>query len=101
MRVTLAVTHSLGDMEPEEDTSCSQVGTPVERQGHQPTYKTFHPKCIQSTRNVGMEDGAETDRMANQQLAQPETHSMGKHQSLTLLMILCYTCRQESNMAVL
>ena len=30
MGVTLAVTHSIGDMEPEEATSCSQAGTPVE-----------------------------------------------------------------------
>ena len=30
MGVTLAVTHSIGDMEPEEATSCSQVETPVE-----------------------------------------------------------------------
>jgi hypothetical protein len=26
---------------------------------------------------------------------------MGKHQSLILLMILCYACRQKPNMAVL
>ena len=31
MGVTLAVTHSIGDMEPEEATSCSQAGTPVEQ----------------------------------------------------------------------
>ena len=30
VRVTLAVTHYTGDMEPEEATSCSQAGTPVE-----------------------------------------------------------------------
>ena len=35
-----------------------------------------------------MGDGAESQGMANQYLAQIETHSMGKHQSLTLLMIL-------------
>ena len=29
--VTLGVTHSIGDMEPEEATSCSQPGTLVER----------------------------------------------------------------------
>ena len=31
MRVTLAVTHYIGDMEPEVATSCSQAGTPVEQ----------------------------------------------------------------------
>ena len=30
MEVTLAESHSTGDMEPEEATSCSQAGTPVE-----------------------------------------------------------------------
>jgi hypothetical protein len=30
MEVTLAGTHSIGDTEPEEATSCSQAGTPVE-----------------------------------------------------------------------
>ena len=29
--VTLAVTHNIGDMKPEESTSCSQVGTLVEQ----------------------------------------------------------------------
>jgi hypothetical protein len=29
--VTLAVTHYIGDMEPEEAIFCSQAGTPVER----------------------------------------------------------------------
>jgi hypothetical protein len=29
MVVTLAVTHCIGDMDPEETTSCSQTGTPV------------------------------------------------------------------------
>jgi hypothetical protein len=43
MRVTLAVTHSIGDMEPEEATSCSQEGK-VEQQGNQHTHKTFDPK---------------------------------------------------------
>jgi hypothetical protein len=28
MRVTLAVTHNIGDKEPEEATSCSQAGMP-------------------------------------------------------------------------
>ena len=30
MGVTLAVTYNIGNMEPEEATSCSQAGTPVE-----------------------------------------------------------------------
>jgi hypothetical protein len=31
MEVTLAVTHNTVDIEPEEATSCSQAGTPVEQ----------------------------------------------------------------------
>ena len=31
MGVTLAVTHYIGDMEPQEATSCIQTGTPVEQ----------------------------------------------------------------------
>ena len=64
-RVTLAVTHYIGDVEPEETTSC-QAGAPVEQWRHQPTHKTFNPKFILSTRNAGMGDGAETEGMANQ-----------------------------------
>ena len=45
--------------------------------------------------------GAGIRGMANQQLAQLETHPMGKKQSLILLMILCYACRQEYNITVL
>ena len=66
MGVTLAVTHSIGDMEPEEATSFSQAATPVERQRHQPTHKTFNPKFILSTRNADTGEGTETGGMANQ-----------------------------------
>jgi len=50
----LAETHSTGDVEPEEVTSCSQAWTPVEQFTHQPTHTTFNPKSILSTRNAGM-----------------------------------------------
>ena len=66
MEVTLAVTHSIRDMESEEATSCSQTETPVDRQTHQPPHKTFNPKFILATGNVGTGDGAETEGMANQ-----------------------------------
>jgi hypothetical protein len=39
--------------------------------------------------------------MINQLLSQLETHPMGKHQSLTLLMILCHACRQEPSITAL
>ena len=66
MRLILAMTHNVGDMEPKAATSCSQAGTPMEQGRHQPTHKTFNPKFILSTRSTGTEDGAETKRMANQ-----------------------------------
>jgi hypothetical protein len=92
--VTLAVTQYIGHMEPEEVTSCSQTGTiTMEQQGQQPTHKTFTTKFILSTRNVGIEDGAGTEGATSQYWAQLETHPLGKHQSLTLLMILCYVFR--------
>jgi hypothetical protein len=88
IRVTLAVTHYIGDMEPEKATSCSQKGTPVELQRYQPTHKTLNTKFILSTSNAGSGEGEETEGMVNHQLAQLETHAMDNHQSLTVLMIL-------------
>jgi hypothetical protein len=55
MQVTLAGTHSSGNLDPEEDTSCSQTGTAMEQQRHQPTHKIFDPEFILSTGNAGME----------------------------------------------
>ena len=66
MGVTLAVTHSTGDMKPEKAIFSCQAGTTEDRQGHQPTHKPFNPEFILSERNVGTGDGAETERMANQ-----------------------------------
>ena len=66
MGATLAVTHYIGDMEPEEATSCSQAGTPVALQRHQQSHKTFSPKFILPTRNAGMGDGADTEEIASQ-----------------------------------
>jgi hypothetical protein len=55
-----------------------------------PAYKMFRDK-----------DRGKMEGIANQQLAQIETHPMGKKQSLTLLMILCYACRHDPNITVL
>jgi hypothetical protein len=75
----------------------------MEPEGHQPIHKMFNPKLIQSTKKKKMQiwDGTEANGKAIQNQAQLEIHTIGKHHSLTLLMILCYTCRQESSMAVL
>jgi hypothetical protein len=45
-------------------------------------------------------DGAELERMANQWLVQLETQTMGKSQYVTLLMALCYACRQKPSITV-
>ena len=65
MEVTLAGTHSTGDMELSEATFCSQAGNPVKQQGHQYTHKIFYPKCILSTSDVGSGVEAETEGTAN------------------------------------
>jgi hypothetical protein len=42
-------------------------------------------------------DGAEIEGMVNQGLAHLETiHPMGDSQPLTLLLVLCYACRQDA-----
>ena len=64
--VILAMTYYIRDMKLEEVTSCFQAGTLMERQRHQPTHKTFIPKCILSTSNKGTGDGAETEGIATQ-----------------------------------
>ena len=64
--VILAMTYYIRDMKLEEVTSCFQAGTLMERQRHQPTHKTFIPKCILTTSNKGTGDGAETKATANQ-----------------------------------
>jgi hypothetical protein len=69
MGMSLAVTHSIRSMKPEEADSCSQSGTPMEQWRNQPTRKTFEPKFVLSTSNAEMGDGAETEGTANQQPA--------------------------------
>jgi len=51
--VTLADTLSVGFIDPEVATSCSQAGFPVEQGGQQPTHQNFHQKCVLPTRCAG------------------------------------------------
>jgi hypothetical protein len=69
--------------------------------GHYPTHKTFDLKFALPTKICRDKDGAEIERMANKWLGQLETHTMGENQSLTLLMISCYICRQEPSITVI
>lgn len=50
--------------------------------------------------NAGTWDGAETEGMISQQQAQLDTHPMGKHRSLTVLIKLCYACKQKPSMTI-
>jgi hypothetical protein len=45
-------------------------------------------------------DEAEIEGMTNQQLAQFEFYPMVVSQPLTLLMVLCYACKQEPSITV-
>jgi hypothetical protein len=44
---------------------------------------------------------SETKGMANQLQAHFETHPMDRHQSMTLLMMLCCACRQDPSIGAL
>lgn len=44
---------------------------------------------------------AESKRIANQLLAQLKSCAMRESSPLTLLVILCYTCRQEASIEVI
>ena len=59
-----------------------------------------HPKMCPVYKMCREKDRAEVDRMANKGLLQIKTHLMGKNQS-TLLMIICYACRQQRSITIL
>jgi hypothetical protein len=46
-------------------------------------------------------NGAESERMVDHRSAQLGIHSMGRHQMLTLLLILCWAFRQDQSMDIL
>jgi hypothetical protein len=64
MGVPLTVIHYIGDIEPEEATSYSQAGTPVEQ--HQPTHKTFNPQIYPVYKICRQGGGTETEGMTKQ-----------------------------------
>jgi hypothetical protein len=83
MEVTLA-------MEPEKATSVAkQDPQQINKDANPPTkLSTQNLSCLQEIQSKGKEQ-----RLREQ--AHLETHPMGKYQSLILLIILCYACRQE------
>lgn len=86
------MTHSIiGDMEPEETTSCSQAEIPVGRKRHQPTHKKFQPKMYPVQKKKKKMQGQGTE----EKLREWPTYNWSnlrcipaKHQSLKLLKIL-------------
>ena len=62
----LAVTLNIGDMDPVEGTFLIQAEMPSRAIETPTNSQNFQPKMYPSTRNAGMEDGAETEGMANQ-----------------------------------
>lgn len=75
-------------------------GPPVEGWGHKPTFKIFDPELFRS-KEIQDRNGAEIKGKVIQWLAKLGIYPMGDHQTLTLLLMLCYACRQEPSMAVL
>ena len=60
----------------------------------------FYSKFVLNTRNAGTKIEQRLREWQTNNWAQFETHPMGKHQSLALLMILCYACREETSITV-
>lgn len=76
-------------------TYCSQAGSPVEGSGYQHTQKTCD--CIfPAYKKYGDKDGAVTEGMTTNYWPKLwPIHPIGKIPSLTLLMILCHSFREE------
>ena len=86
----------MGDIEPESAITSNEASLPMEGLEHQPSHKILDPQFILPTRCVGLKRGAEFEGRANEWLVQFEIHALKESPTLTLLMIFCYTCSQES-----
>ena len=85
-----------GGMEPEETTSSSQTGTPVDGWGHQTTFKIFYFKFFLCKTNAG-KNVVNTEKKTSEHLEaqlgiHPITQTLCRHKTLTLLKILCFAC---------
>jgi hypothetical protein len=87
-----------GNMEPEEATSCKDPQWRDE--DINPPTKLLAPNlpCLKKCKE---KDGSEPEKVTNKYWTQLENHPRSKHQSLTLLIIFCYACRQEPSVTVL
>lgn len=86
-----AKTPSSGECRAWVATSCGQVECQEERWGHRSAHGTFHTGFFLPTDR----DGAGTERLAGQWLAQLGTYP------LTPLVVTCFACRQEPGVAEL
>ena len=91
----------VGGIESEIVTFCSQAGLSVERGGYQPTHKTFNPKFVLATRCAGIKIEKRLKKWPTNDWPSLRPLHGKKNQTLTLLMILCYTCRQEPSITVI
>ena len=84
----------------ESTTCCNQTRILMEELGHKPSHKTVDSWFVLPTRCAGVKDGAEFEGRPNQWLVELEIHAMQRRSPLTLLIILCYACRQEPHITV-
>ena len=84
-QVTLAKMSNSGD---KETSSNSQTGTPVEKWGHQPIYKTFDPKFFLSNRNswTKMEQRLKEWLISNWSLLRPNLWANTNPSVLTVVL---------------
>jgi hypothetical protein len=79
---------------------CTLAGLRVEGGGTSTYPQNLQLKICPASRMHKDKDGAETEEMTNQWLAQFETHPKGESQPLTLLMVLCYAYRWEPSIKI-
>lgn len=78
----------MGNMEPKMLISYNQKSLLVEGLGHQPRPKTYDPQFVLPTVYAGGKDRSEIEGLANQWLAQLETHGMREPTTDTINDIL-------------
>jgi hypothetical protein len=89
-----------GAIKPEQTPSCSKAGPPVKGYGHQPIYRTFHPKFDLPKRNAGTKmEQILKEWPTNSQLNL--RHIPWVSTNPTILMLSSYAYRHEHSIAIL
>jgi hypothetical protein len=81
--------------------SCDQRRLPMEGLWYQTSHRTFNPQSVLLTRCTGVKLERNLRKWPTNGWIQLETHDMRGSPPLTLLMILCYTCRQEPSITII